>query len=487
MKAMFQAYYQPTQAEFEALWRHALIVLDTNVLLYTYKTPKAGREALLALLAKLQERLWVPHHVGLEFQRNRLSVIGTEQKAIDSALNKSETTLQAVAASIVELDLDARDIGVGGKDLKVAIEIAQAKVSEAINKARDAQLGITHQDPIRDQLDVILSGRVGPPPASQAELDLIYAEGDVRYGRLVPPGFKDSNKAKDPDEACYVAGGLTYQRQYADLLLWAQTIAHVSRNECKHVIFVTSDNKEDWWLQKDGKTLGPLPELVSEMRRKGSVETFWMYRLPMFMEQAREHLNAEVSKAALAEVEEVAGRSDLERSIANELRDKGPRSATFSKIIEAQAELVVLASLRKRGIEARLSGNQFPDIVIGSGLTEYGIEIATLQRVEGSFNWPQAHMKILKGITAVRRGEMISFELVLLISEEEADHIRSSGPLRSQMDKKVSALSQLAKNFGITIGSIRAGISFEVLCTAGNSFWNGMISYESEVDQENPF
>ncbi|WP_425588779.1 PIN-like domain-containing protein [Streptomyces thinghirensis] len=45
-------------------------MLDTNVLLNLYRSNESTRRDTLAALARLRERLWIPHQVLTEFWRN---------------------------------------------------------------------------------------------------------------------------------------------------------------------------------------------------------------------------------------------------------------------------------------------------------------------------------------------------------------------------------------------------------------------------------
>ncbi len=44
MKGIFKGYHQPTEEEFSQLWRNALFVFDTNVLLNLYRYQSATRD-----------------------------------------------------------------------------------------------------------------------------------------------------------------------------------------------------------------------------------------------------------------------------------------------------------------------------------------------------------------------------------------------------------------------------------------------------------
>ena len=71
----FREYLLPDEAEVRSAVATAMIVLDTNVLLSAYRFAPTAREELLAAIEQLGDRVWVPHQVGLEFHRNRYSVI----------------------------------------------------------------------------------------------------------------------------------------------------------------------------------------------------------------------------------------------------------------------------------------------------------------------------------------------------------------------------------------------------------------------------
>jgi hypothetical protein len=88
--------------------------------------------------------------------------------------------------------------------------------------------------------------------------------------------------------------------------------------EWKAVLFVTSDRKEDWWWRSSGKTMGPHPSLLREMRRSAPNTVFWMYTSDAFLEQAGTYLNVQVKDNSVAEVKQVATEQHL--SLALESR-----------------------------------------------------------------------------------------------------------------------------------------------------------------------
>ena len=80
----------------------------------------------------------------------------------------------------------------------------------------------------------------------QFQADLV-----ARYDSQIPPGYKDAGK----DD-----GGV------GDLLIW-RTILQLASTHENHVIFVSGDEKGDWWQQAEKQSLYPRFELIYEFSR----------------------------------------------------------------------------------------------------------------------------------------------------------------------------------------------------------------------------
>jgi len=65
----------PSPDVIKALWKEAIFVFDTNVLLDIYRSQPETRNLLLETLKGLENKCWLPHRVAYEFRRNRRSVI----------------------------------------------------------------------------------------------------------------------------------------------------------------------------------------------------------------------------------------------------------------------------------------------------------------------------------------------------------------------------------------------------------------------------
>lgn len=290
MKRDFPEFYIPAKEWFDSLWQSATIVLDASVLLQLYRYSDATRKAHLAALRELRARLWIPYQVGLEFQRNRLKVID-EQSTIYANLRE---TVNSLFATLDKKLNEVRDEHLSFEKGKFIDQIQEAKgrlIAELDRQSKNhpSLVDKDGNDPIRSALDEILEGRVGKPFSAE-ELTKATLQAEGRTKERVPPGFADQHKPPG--------------YQFGDVILWLQTIAF-ARESKKPIIFVTNDDKEDWWNYRGKQKSGPHPSLLREMRDDAGVNC-WIYDGGRFLEYANQYLENKVPKQALREVREAA-------------------------------------------------------------------------------------------------------------------------------------------------------------------------------------
>ncbi|MCZ6638342.1 MAG: PIN domain-containing protein, partial [Candidatus Dadabacteria bacterium] len=319
MREIFKGYYQLEDKEFKKLWDNAVFIFDTNVLLNLYRYQTTTRDALFDIMEQLSDRIWIPYHVGLEFQINRLSVIAKQNKRYSEARNIVTTALNAMENQLENLQLKERHSHINPDKLLKDISKVKTSFFKELESLEEKSISVSSEDKIRERIDMLFNDKIGKPPSSQEDLEQLYVEGEQRYHKQIPPGFEDSGKNDNqPDE--FTHNDLLYKRKYGDLILWKQIIGYSKNKDLKDVIFITDDNKSDWWWKIDSggtKTIGPRPELIEEMNRLTNVERLHMYSTEKFLEYANEYLNANVGKEAIEEVREVsvAGRA-IRKSIS---------------------------------------------------------------------------------------------------------------------------------------------------------------------------
>ncbi len=307
MRKLFPGFYQPTEEEFSKLWSDAIFVFDANVLLDLYSYPEDLRGVYFSVLSKLEDRLWIPYQVGLEFHRNRFERIKQENKRISDLLKTISETGEKISQEVKSIELEKRNIGICDIDDRLkSIQEAHKLLSDAVQLACNKLPPISLNDPIGDAICALLDGRIGKPPSDQAALDLLLLDAQIRFDRKIPPGFMDKKKG----DALSYDRGLSYPDKFGDLILWRQILNHARENSIGSIVFVTRDIKKDWWWEEEGKKLGPLPELVQEIAAVG-VSPFWLYTPDKFLQNAQTYLQAtEVTPEAVQQVKELSDQSD---------------------------------------------------------------------------------------------------------------------------------------------------------------------------------
>jgi len=86
MRDVFSDYYIPAKRVQDAL-EGSCLRLDTNILLRVYEYGAKTREWFFKILKKLGDldRLWIPYHVGKEYQDDRLGVISKQREYYHSS------------------------------------------------------------------------------------------------------------------------------------------------------------------------------------------------------------------------------------------------------------------------------------------------------------------------------------------------------------------------------------------------------------------
>lgn len=248
MKSAFRGYHPPTNSEMRELWKSGLIVLDTNALLHLFRYSESSRDELLELLKKYQDRIWMPHQVGSEFHRIRLSVPVKEHESFAHV----ESVLQSSRARILQsLDALERPALEAARIEKLAKKHLK-KIERGLRKIKkdhvDAVLSKEAHARTFAIVSTLYEGRVGPA-FDDARVKQTATLGAERYKRKVPPGYADQSK----DES----------RKYGDLVLWLQMLDE-GRARSLPMLFITDDLKVDWWDLSGGGPSGPRAELVEE-------------------------------------------------------------------------------------------------------------------------------------------------------------------------------------------------------------------------------
>lgn len=350
MKNEFIGFYVPTKEMLKAAWESekTLFIFDTNVLIKLYSYQSSTLDDFFSILEYLGERIWLPHQVGLEFQNRRLDVKHKEKQKFQEIYKHLDEIL-AIETKINQKFLKGRFPNLDSSTEKLFKSIRKSidtfKVS--LQECDDSQPNIRTHDLIREKLDTFFENKVGSA-YTQEELDELYRDGEIRYSKEIPPGFKDSNK----EGKTYVYRGVEYKKEFGDLILWKQIIDKAKNEKeagkFENIIFITDDEKEDWWFcinQNGRKIIGPHANLTHEIIDEGKILLFHMYNTTSFLEDAKEILSdIKIQESSILEVEktneaekELHMQQEEKRSNISQELQREELTSYVDKLIEQRA------------------------------------------------------------------------------------------------------------------------------------------------------
>lgn len=340
MRQTFRGFYSDEDRINEVLKSDdTRIILDTNVLLNLYNYHDEIREQFFEILKKLEDKLWLPYHVVLEYQRHRVAVLRREKQKFHTLKGTADTCLkelgkvrdQALFKRIPEVKTITEEYR---EQLKPILEEYKEKIEE-LNKS---QLAAPKNDPIRGVITELFEGRVGGAPQNEIDLKELVVEAEKRFEAKIPPGYRDEKK----EDAEFHYGGLNYKNRHGDFIIWKQIVemAKIAGDQVKSIVFVTDDGKEDWWhIDKTSKDkMGARAELRDEVYRDGGVEHFSMYDSARFLELASKSVDVEIDKASLDDVrsrvlQEGISRKRISQMVLNSMESERGRKLCTNKVL----------------------------------------------------------------------------------------------------------------------------------------------------------
>lgn len=244
----------------EEIKDECFIVVDTNSLLVPYTTGKASLEQINTIYRLLVDgnRLVVPGQAAREFAEHRV----TKLKELYQQISRKKSSLSLGNYPLLE----------GLEPYQKAIEI-EDKLNDKIreyNKCINEILDDISQWYWNDPVSVMYSSLFAQGVVYDIEIDETQLrqriEKDCEY--KLPPGYKDARK---PDDGA------------GDVIIWL-TILELGKIHKKSVIFVSLDQKPDWWSQSEGRPLYPRFELVEEFSRVSDGQSFNILKFSSFLD-----------------------------------------------------------------------------------------------------------------------------------------------------------------------------------------------------------
>jgi len=296
MKKFFFEYH--IDEYFEEIFNKGIIVLDTNSLLNLYRFSKETRDKYLEILSTVENRLFLTYHIGLEFYRNRYTLINNRMvfkselkdylndyldKLLNIIKNTSSNSKHDNSLNILKHEDELKN------NIIKELEKAKNKINKHLKSFKeDIDLDfVKNEDPVLSEIEELFVNKISSR-LSDDEIQNIYKEGRDRYKKLIPPGYKDDVEKPEPDK-------------YSDLIIWRE-LEKIAKNKEKNILFVSDDRKEDWAASFKGKDLGPRKELIKEFY-KNTQKVFYSITTKKFINLISEKYNVKDTETLEKETE----------------------------------------------------------------------------------------------------------------------------------------------------------------------------------------
>lgn len=223
-----------------------LVVLDTNVLLLPFSVGTQELPKIEDVYRKLidSKRLFVPARAVREFIKNRDGRLAELAKSLRDK-GSAASSGGAEIPPLLEALPEATSLTAAAEKLK----IARKEYLDAIAALVARIHGWRGDDPVTSMYHKLFTSAVViDVDESRPQIEKDWQE---RLRKKIPPGYKDASK---PDTGV------------GDFAIWL-VLLKLGRLHKKSLIFVTGEEKADWFVRADGKGVYPRPEPVDEFRR----------------------------------------------------------------------------------------------------------------------------------------------------------------------------------------------------------------------------
>lgn len=221
------------------------IIVDTSVFLDLARYSSNTSKIILYIFNIYREFFWIPNQVLKEYEKNREKVFGDAKKRYKNVENKLERILKETNSKINSSLINSyRYYYIKNEGFLNKINEELSEVKTKIVKSYKDNIGDDYEENIntlkdiekdlKDFVEILKNdGQVGDKIDTKRILEIIN-EGELRYKYNIPPGYKD-NKKEGIDK-------------FGDLFIWKEILnLPTIMKEINEFIFLTSDEKEDWW------------------------------------------------------------------------------------------------------------------------------------------------------------------------------------------------------------------------------------------------
>ena len=293
MKKLFPEYYRVNKEDLQKQFKDLVFIFDANALLDIFRLDESITNEIFDVIERYSSQIVIPYHAAEEYNKNIHAVLLQQLRNIDAAQKAFDGFVQLLEAKRNQPYISSSS-NEKLKDLKDSIQ------QDFDIQSKYLQEQLLHGE-LQNKMSLLLEGKV-LAPFTVDEIETIKKEGENRYNNKIPPGWKDNTKGEN---------------SYGDLINWKEILRFAKDNQ-KSVVFVTSDQKEDWVYKYNGKTVCPHYELLREFYQSvGNTKLiFHIYTLDRFLKFVHDQDETLISEGTVKQVRDILG--DLQQpNIAN--------------------------------------------------------------------------------------------------------------------------------------------------------------------------
>lgn len=290
----------------------ALVSFDTNVLLRPYLLKENIFQKISAIYSRLaaEARVVLTGHVAREFARHRDNKIAEIITALENSASGAKSPL-AVSQLLADLP-QYQKCQTSASALSTAADAFLRDIRELVAVVS----GWRGDDPVSNAYrSVFTNNRIFDIELNDDDEKALISSSKWRVDNRIAPGFQDD--------------------RIGDLIIW-KTILHVGETMKNDLIFVTNDQKNDWWVQGNGKALFPKRELIEEYREASGGRDLHLMTLAQFLAEFEAEKEV-VDAVRQVDAEVAAANADNASNWANALAEIANRPMRYWRRMNALA------------------------------------------------------------------------------------------------------------------------------------------------------